>query len=106
MMLAHRIVRQVMQDAAQKTKTDPDRLSFVNSLRVLQAHLPEGKRRKPEAWYKRVVGEVSWQELRPRQERWYPRVIKRKMKKWDKKRPKHLHPPQPSKPFADAVVIT
>jgi hypothetical protein len=32
--------------------------------------------------------------------------VKRKMKKWDKKRPQHHHSPQPSKPFADSVVIT
>lgn len=106
MMLAHRVVRQVMQDAAQQKKEDPDRLSFVNSLRIIKKHLPEAKRRKPENWYKRLVREVSWQELPPRRVRWYPRVIKRKMKKWDKKRPTHANPPQPTKPFALAVVIT
>jgi hypothetical protein len=106
MMLAHRVIRQVMLDAAQAKKADPDRLSFVNSLRVLQEHLPEAARREPANWYKRLVREVSWQELRPRRQRWYPRVVKRKMKKWDKKRPQHLHPPQPTKAFADAVVIT
>ena len=106
LMLAHRVVRQVMQDAAVAKDEDPDRLSFVNSLRVLQAHLPEARRKKPAPWYQRLVREVSWQELRPRRERWYPRVIKQKMSKWDKKRPVHAHPPQPTKTFAEAVVIT
>jgi hypothetical protein len=105
LMLAHRVVRQVMQDAAEEKGEDPDRLSFVNSLRVLQAHLPEAVSRPPRRWYARLRREVGWQELRPKRERWYPRVVKRKMKKWDKKRPKHADPPQPSKRFADAVVI-
>ena len=30
---------------------------------------------------------------------------KRKMSNWRKKRPEHLHPPQPTKPFQKAVVI-
>ena len=106
LMLAHRVVRQVMQDAAEREGEDADRLSFVNSLRVLQSQLAEAPRRPPARWYGRLVREVSWQALRPRRQRWYPRVVKRKMKKWDKKRPAHAHPPQPTRPFAEAVVIT
>jgi len=32
-------------------------------------------------------------------------VIKRKMSNWRKKRPEHMRPPQPTKPFEKAVVI-
>jgi Transposase DDE domain/Insertion element 4 transposase N-terminal len=104
--LAHRIVRQVMLDAAQEAKLDPDRLSFTNTLRILQAQLPEGSSLSPEEWYEQLVEEASRQRLRPRRDRWYPRVVKRKMSKWDKKQPRHLKPPQPTKPFAQSVVIT
>jgi hypothetical protein len=104
--LAHRIIRQVMLDAADREQLDPDRLSFTDSLRVLQCHLPEAPDRSPTEWYQRLTAEVARQKLRPRRDRFYPRVIKRKMKKWDKKRPKHHHPPQPSKRFADSIVIT
>jgi Insertion element 4 transposase N-terminal/Transposase DDE domain len=104
--LAHRVIRQVMSDAAQARDLDPDRLSFTNSLRVLQCHLPEAPDRPPADWYARLVREVGQQELRPRRNRCYPRVIKRKMSQWTKKRPQHHHPPQPTKVFADAVVIT
>ena len=104
-MLAHRVVRQVMADAAGATGVDPDRLSFVSGLRVLRAHLPEAPAREPEQWYARLVREVGWQELRPRRERWYPRVVKRKMKKWDKKQPRHARPTKPTKKFRDAVLI-
>lgn len=104
--LAHRILRQVMLDAAGIDQIDPDRLSFTNSLRVVQAQLHEAPALPIATWYERLLCEVRRQELRPRRNRCYPRVIKRKMRDWDKKRPKHRHPPQPSKHFADSVVIT
>jgi len=105
LVLAHHVTRQVMHDAAVTASVDPDRLSFSNSLRVLQCHLPEAPQRSPREWYGRLLREVRRQQLRPRRERWYPRVIKRKMSNWKKKRPQHLRPPQPTKPFREAVVI-
>jgi Insertion element 4 transposase N-terminal/Transposase DDE domain len=105
LVLAHYVMRRVMHDAAVTGCVDPDRLSFSNALRVVQSHLPEAPQRPPAAWYRRLVGEVRRQELRPRRQRWYPRVIKRKMSNWRKKRPEHLRPPQPTKPFEKAVVI-
>jgi hypothetical protein len=104
--LAHRIIRQVMSDAAEPQKLKPNRLAFMDSYRVLQSHLHEAPTCSIEVWYQRLAQEVGRQILRPRRNRWYPRVIRRKMKKWDKKRPKHKNPPQPSKPFADSIVIT
>jgi hypothetical protein len=104
--VAHRLLRQVIVDAAGTRQLDADRLSFTNTLRVLQCHLHEAPAHAARAWYERLLREVGRQELRPRRNRWYPRVVKRKIKKWDKKRPQHRHPPQPSKPFADSVVIT
>ena len=41
LMLAHYVVRRVMHDAAVVASQDPDRLSFIDSLRVLQCQLPE-----------------------------------------------------------------
>jgi hypothetical protein len=104
--LAHRIVRQIMTDAAEPAKLEPERLSFTNSWRILQSHLHEAPTCSIAQWYQRLSEEVSRQILRPRRDRWYPRVIRKKMKKWDKKRPKHKNPPQPSKPFAESIVIT
>jgi hypothetical protein len=104
--LAHRVIRQVISDAADSQRLEPNRISFMDSLRILQSHLHEAPASTPATWYERLVEEVGRQILRPRRNRWYPRVVRRKMKKWDKKRPKHHHPPQPSKPFAESVVIT
>jgi hypothetical protein len=105
LMLAHYVVRRVIHDAAVVARHDPDRLSFIDSLRVLQCHLPESPRQSVEEWYQRLLKEVRRQKLRPRRDRWYDRVIKQKMSKWKKKRPEHLRPPQPTKPFGDAVVL-
>jgi hypothetical protein len=105
LLLAHYLVRRVMHDAAVMASVDPDRLSFSNSLRVLQCRLPEAPHKPPAAWYRGLLRELRRQKLRPRRERWYPRVIKRKMSNWKKKRPEHRHPPQPTKPFRDAIVV-
>lgn len=103
--LAHRVIRQVMADAAGQRALDPDRLSFKNTLRVLQCRLHESPAVPAVAWYERLLREVGRQQIRPRRNRWYPRVIRRQVKQWAKKRPKHRDPPQPTKPFADSVVI-
>jgi hypothetical protein len=105
LVLAHYVVRRVMHDAAVVASQDPDRLSFIDSLRVLQGQLPESPHIDAETWYRRLLGEVRRQVLRPRRNRWYPRVIKRKMSNWLKKRPEHRTPPQPTKPFREAIVL-
>jgi hypothetical protein len=105
LMLAHYVVRRVRHDAAVVASQDPDRLSFLDSLRVLQCHLPESPAVPMETWYQRLLREVRRQVLRPRRDRWYARVIKRKMSNWKKKRPEHRNPPQPTKPFREAIVL-
>jgi hypothetical protein len=105
LMLAHHVVRRVMHDAAVVSRQDPDRLSSLDSLRVLQCQLPESPMVPTGTWYQRLLREVRCQVLRPRRDRWYARVVKRKMSKWMRKRPEHRRPPQPTKPFRDAVVL-
>jgi hypothetical protein len=94
LVLAHYLIRPVLHEAAVAGSADPDRLSFRNAPRVVQGHLPAAPQRPAAAWYRRLVREVRRQELRPRRPRWYPRVIKRKMSNWRKKRPEHLRPAQ------------
>lgn len=102
---AHRIIRRVMLDAANAAGLDPDRRSFTNSLRIVHAQLPEAPLYSRVTWYARLVADVSRQRLRPRRNRCYPRVVKRRVSKWPKKQAHHLKPPQPTKPFADSIVI-
>jgi hypothetical protein len=105
LLLAHAVIRQVMQEAAAATGMDPDRLSFTNALWVVRQSLHEVVGKGPERWYQDLVEEVGRQELRPRRERWYPRVLKKTQADYPKKRAEHRHPPQPTKRFADAVVL-
>lgn len=105
LMLAHYVVRRAMHDAAVVASHDPDRLSFLDSLRVLQCRLPESPRMPAGAWYRDLLREIRRQEIRPRRDRWHARVIKRKMSKWLKKRPEYQHPSQPTKPFRDSIVL-
>jgi hypothetical protein len=48
--LAHRVIRQAMVEAAVRRKLDPDRLSFTNTLRVLQCHWHEAPAHSPQQW--------------------------------------------------------
>lgn len=105
LVLAHYLIRRVMYEAAVGVREDPDRLSFTNTLRILQSRLPEAPRQPLPQWYEGLLREVRRQRRRPRRERWYPRVVKRKMANWDKKRPHHCRPPKPTKPFREAILI-
>jgi hypothetical protein len=108
LLLAHYAVRALMFEAAQPGGLDPRRLSFTGTLKVLRARLPEvprsaaGRRR----WWEALVAEVAEEVLPARRDRVNPRVIKRKMSNWPKKRPHHRAPPPPTKPFAQSIVIT
>jgi hypothetical protein len=49
--------------------------------------------------------ELAEDVLEPRRNRINPRVIKRKMSKWLKKRSTHRAYPQPTKAFEEAIVM-
>ena len=107
LMLAHYAVRTLMFEAATRAGLDPRKLSFTGTLKILRCRLPEvsdseaGRRR----WWKDLLAEVGEAILEPRRDRVNPRVIKRKMSKWLKKRPHHRRTPQPSVPFRDCIQI-
>ena len=105
LVLAHYVVRRVMHDAA--VAASMTRTGSRSSTRYgcCSATCPSRRHAATETWYQRLLREVRRQELRPRRDRWYPRVIKRKMSNWMKKRPEHRNPPQPTKPFREAVVL-
>lgn len=105
LLLAHYVIRAVMHEAAQAEAVDPDRLSFTGALWVVRHQLHEVTAKGPARWYAELVEEVRRQELRPRRQRWYPRVLKKTQADYPKKRAEHNHPPQPTKCFADAVVL-
>lgn len=108
LLLAHYAVRALMHQAADVQGLDPQRLSFTGTLKILRCRLPEvpadaaGRQR----WLADLLAEIGEEVLPPRRDRVNPRVIKRKMSKWPKKRPQHRQHPQPSRPFRESVVIT
>jgi len=107
--LGHFVVRALMLEAAATANLDVDRLSFTGCLRILQARLPECDSTTPvrlEQWYRLLLAEMAAERVEPRRNRINPRVVKRKMSKFQKKRPQHRGRPPLKKTFAQTVVIT
>ena len=111
LLLGHFAVRAVMFEAASAQGLAPRRMSFVGTLKVLRCRLPEvpkdaedvvGRQR----WWEDLVAEVSEAVLPQRRDRINPRVIKRKMSKWPKKRPCHRRPPPPTRTFRESIHVT
>lgn len=107
LMLGHYVVRSLMVEAGQRVRISPLRLSFTGTLKILRCRLPEYPRSRAaqKCWWKNLLEEIAQEQIEPRRQRINPRVIKRKMSNWKKKRPEHLHPPQPTKPFRRTIVL-
>lgn len=107
--LGHFVTRALMFQAATRVQIDVDRLSFTGCFQILQCRLPECDSRTPETfaeWCDGLLWEMSQEVIEPRRNRINPRVIKRKMSKWPKKRPKHRGIPPLKKRFEDSIVMT
>jgi hypothetical protein len=107
LLIDHFVIRALMAEAAQQAQVSPVRISFVATLKILRCRIPECPRRRTarRRWWRALLGEIAEEVLPPRRGRINPRVIKRKMSKWKKKRPEHRLHPQPTKPFSASVVI-
>lgn len=106
--LAHFVIRSLMFEAASTVALDPDRLSFTGCFQILKCRLPECQATTPaalETWYESLLWEMQGERTGPRRNRINPRVIKRKMSKWKKKRPEHRHLPPLEKTFTETVVM-
>jgi hypothetical protein len=107
LLLAHYVVRTLMFEAAQREGVPPRQMSFTATLKILRCRLPEVPKSKAgqRRWWEDLLTEVGEAVLEPRRDRVNPRVIKRKMSKWLKKRPHHRKPEQPSMPFEQSILI-
>jgi hypothetical protein len=112
----HYVTRARMARAAATENLGPDWLSFVGCLRILRGRLPECASRTPQSWrewYEAVLWEMSCERVDLKQtpsgpqryNRINPRVIKRKMSNWKKKRAEHRNRPPLSKSFVETVGI-
>lgn len=107
--LGHFVVRALMLEAAQRENIDVDTLSFIGSLHILQARLPECVSADPKGlnqWYELLLKELALERVDPRRNRVNPRVVKKKMSQFAQKRPEHRRRPALTKAFAETVIIT
>lgn len=108
LLLAHNAIRRTMHRSAQRQQIDPRTLSFTHTVRVIKETIPLMRAapiRQLPGLYEAMLQQIAQVRLPPRDNRINPRVVKVKMSKWNKKRPEHLHPPQPQKTFAAAIVM-
>jgi hypothetical protein len=106
--LGHFVIRSLMFHASETAQLDPDRLSFTGCFQILKCRLPECDSSTPqtfEDWYQALLWEMQNERTDDRRNRINPRVIKRKMSKWPKKRPQHRRPPPLNKSFEESVVM-
>jgi hypothetical protein len=108
--LGHFVVRALMVQAAVLTGLDPDRLSFTGCLETLRTRLPECPQRAGAAlqgWYQALLEELNRERTddEVRRNRINPRVVKRKMSKFKKKRLEHRRPPPLLQTFEQSVVV-
>lgn len=106
--LGHYTIRALMFAAAESVGLDPDRLSFTGCFQILKCRLPECNGAMPRAledWYRAVLWEMQAERTDPRRNRINPRVIKRKMSKWKRKRAHHRRLPPLAKTFQETVVM-
>jgi hypothetical protein len=108
LLIAHYAIRCLMHEAAMQAGLDPDRISFVHALRVLQNAIPEFEMTTGEqlvSLYARLLSDMAAEPLPARRNRINPRVVKRKMSDFKLKRPEHYRWPQPRRSFAEAIVV-
>ena len=108
LLLAHYAVRFLMHEAARAAGVDPDRISFVHAVQVVQDAVADFQLAAPDQLpllYQRLLRDLAAHPLSPRRPRTNPRVVKRKMSKFRLKRPCHHHWPQPARPFREAVAL-
>src|SRR5262249_50933607 len=106
--LGRYVTRALMAEAAAGAGLDPDRLSFMNCLRILRLRLPEcrsGRAEEYQRWYALLLAEMAQERLPKRANRINPRVVKRKMSKFTQTRPCHRPEPPLRKKFVDTIVL-
>ena len=108
LLIAYNAVRSLMYEAAVSVAIDPRRLSFIHAVRVLRETAPLMRAAPTSrllALYRAMIHHIAQGRLPPRDNRINPRVVKKKMSNFNKKRPEHYHTPQPQQPFERSVVI-
>jgi hypothetical protein len=108
LLIAHYLVRAIMYHAALTIAVDPDRLSFVTAVRLISDAVADFQLIDPaqhsDRW-RRLLDDIVYTLLPPRDNRINPRVVKRQRKPFALKKPHHLHLPQPLQSFCAGIVV-
>lgn len=108
LLIAHYAVRRIIHDSAIQHDIDPDRLSFTNAVELICNAIDDFElvvREQHPALYQRLLDDIGRHRLPPRENRINPRVVKRKMSKFNLKRPEHRDWPQPIMTFREAIAV-
>jgi hypothetical protein len=108
LLIAHFVIRFLMHQAACLAGIDPDRLSFTHALEVVRNAVDQFQMtatQQLDTLYQRLLYDIADGRLPKRRIRSNPRVVKRKMSKFLKKRPEHANWPQPHLPWQQALVL-
>jgi hypothetical protein len=106
--LAHYTTRALMASAAAQAEVSPLDLSFLGCLQIIKNRRDEYRGSgspAADAWGRAFIRELARERLEPRRQRCNPRVVKRKMSKFKKKRLEHRGIKPLERPFADTIVV-
>jgi hypothetical protein len=108
LLLAYFAVRSLMYLAALQADWDPDSVSFVHTINVLQRS--QWRLMQASSWQRPTLREALLQEVRqervpPRRLRFQARVVKRTRSRYERKWYAHLHAPSYNGSFLDLVVL-
>jgi hypothetical protein len=106
-LLVHWAIRDLMHTAALDADIDPDRVSFIRTLRLARRTVTKQAAFPPDRLAKTLVRGLRelLQRLNKRRLRTIPRVVKRKMSNYPLKHGKHRHWPRPTTPPGEAIAI-
>jgi hypothetical protein len=108
LLLAHFAIRTLMYAAALQAGWDPDEVSFVHTINVLQRS--HWRLMQASCWQRPALRQALLQEVRqervpPRRLRFQARVVKRTRSRYERKWYAHLHAPCLKKSFLDLIVL-
>jgi len=106
-LLVHWAIRELMHTAALDGDVDPDRVSFIRTIRLVRRTVTEQAAFPPDRLATALVRGIReiLQRLAKRRLRSNPRVVKRKMSNYKAKRSSHRAWPRPTKPPDEAITV-
>lgn len=103
--LTHYAIRALMHDVTKEAGMDPDRLSFLRSVVQRSTAVSSFPADEIAVVRSRAIAKILSPPLPQRRLRSSPRVVKRKMTRYDFKRTQHRHWPQPTRSSPEAIAV-